>query len=199
MKHSVTYIKKHQSNDPFLHSRSFPFTILAHAHFIFKMAAVQGGIVDAVETKDIKTEPSDDGGGNNNTSNNANDSKILSPPPGSSASSGSNNNTPAGTPVDQQTLLAVLQYLRKNKLTESVEILRREAGLPEDSLDLKGSDSAAAGAGGATGNADLEGADASSLLSRVTVSSSAGVQAPVKGRSVPQSCAEKPNNQKYKL
>lgn len=193
----MTYIKKHQSGDPFLHSRSFTFTNLAHAHFIFKMAAVQGGIVDAVETKDIKTEPSDDGGGNNNTSNNANDSRILSPPPASSASSGSNN-TPAGTPVDQQTLLAVLQYLRKNKLTESVEILRREAGLPEDSLDLKGSDSAAAGAGGATGNADLEGADASSLLSRVTVSSSAGVQAPAKGRRVPPSRMEKPNNPKYK-
>lgn len=142
------------------------------------MAAVQGGLVEAVEKKDIKTEPSDDGGVNNN---NASDGRLLSPTSGSSASAGSNN-TPAGAPVDQQTLLAVLQFLRKNKLTESVDILRREAGLPEDSLDLTGGDSSATGSGGAAGNADLEGGDASSLLSRVTVTSSAAAQAPTKGR-----------------
>lgn len=142
------------------------------------MAAVQGGLVDAVEKKDIKTEPSEDSGGNNN----ANDGRLLSPPPGSSASAPGGNKPPAGAPEDQQTLLAVLQFLRKNNLAESVEILRREAGLPEDALDLKAGDSAGAGSGGAGGTVDLEGEDASSLLSRVTVSSSAAAQAPTKGR-----------------
>ncbi len=145
------------------------------------MAAVQGGLVDADEGKDIKTEPSNDGCGNNN----ANDGRLLSTSPGSSAPAGSNKTptgAPTGAPEDQQTLLAVLQFLKKNKLTESVEILRREAGLPEDSLDLKGGDSSGAGSGGAAGSGDLEGGDASSLLSRVTVSSSAGAQAPTKGR-----------------
>lgn len=140
------------------------------------MAAVQGGLVDTDEEKDIKTEPSNDGCGNNN----ANDGRLLSPSPGSGASGGSNKPAAAAS-EDQQTLLAVLQFLRKNKLNESVEILRREAALPEDVLDLKGTDSSAAGSGGAAGGADLEGGDASSLLSRVTVSSSAGAQAPPKG------------------
>ncbi|XP_042288567.1 transcription initiation factor TFIID subunit 5 isoform X2 [Thunnus maccoyii] len=139
------------------------------------MAAIQGGMVDADEEKDIKTEPSNDGFGNNN----ANDGRILSTSPGSSAPAAANKPA-AGAPEDQQTLLAVLQFLRKNKLTESVEILRREAGLPEDSLDLKGADALGAGSGGAAGGVDVEGGDASSLLSRVTVSSSAVVQAPTK-------------------
>lgn len=154
----------------------FLFFNLAHAHFILKMAAVQGGLVDAAEEKDIKTEPASDGFGNNN----ANDGRLLSTSPGSSASTGSNK-TVAGAPEDQQTLLAVLQFLKKNKLNESVEILRREAGLPEDSLDPKGTDASGAGSGGASGGVDLEGGDASSLLSRVTVSASAGAQAPTKG------------------
>ncbi|KAE8300913.1 Transcription initiation factor TFIID subunit 5 [Larimichthys crocea] len=133
-------------------------------------------MVDSYEEKDIKTEPPNDGGGNNN----ANDGRLLSPSPGSSASSAGSNKSVAGAPEDQQTLLAVLQFLRKNKLTESVEILRREAGLPEDSLDLKGGDSSGAGSGGAAGGVDLESGDASALLSRVTVSSSAAAQAPTK-------------------
>lgn len=142
------------------------------------MAAVQGGLVDAVEEKEIKSEPQNDGGGNNN----ANDGRVLSSSPGSSSSAGSNKSA-AGAPEDQQTLLAVLQFLRKNKLTESVEILRREAGLPEDSLDAKGTDSSGAGSGAAAGGADPEGVDASALLSRVTGSSSSNTvpQAPVKG------------------
>lgn len=142
------------------------------------MAAVQGGLVDTVDKKDIKAEPSEDGTGNNNN-NNVNDNRILSPSPSSSSSSGNNNNTtPTGTTADQQTLVAVLQFLKKNKLNDSVEILRREAGLPEDSLDIKGSDP---GAQGAAGNAELEGVDAATLLNRVTVSSSAGTQLPAKG------------------
>lgn len=143
------------------------------------MAAVQGGIVDAVDKKDIKAEPSEDGTGNNN--NNGNDNRMLSPSPSSSSSSGNNNNnnTAAGATVDQQTLVAVLQFLKKNKLNDSVDILRREAGLPEDSLDIKGSDP---GAGGAAGNANLEGVDAATLLNRVSASSSAGTKPPIKGR-----------------
>ncbi|XP_056265904.1 transcription initiation factor TFIID subunit 5 [Pseudoliparis swirei] len=133
------------------------------------MAAVQGGLVDAVEEKDIKTEPSSDGTGNNN----ANDAGPPSASPGSSAPSAGSNKSAAGAPEDQQTLLAVLQFLRKNKLTESVDILRREAGLPEDSPDLKADDSSGAGSGAAAGSGDAEGGDASALLSRVTASSAA--------------------------
>lgn len=141
------------------------------------MAAVQGGLVDIVDKKDIKAEPSEDGTGNNS---NVNDNRMLSPSPSSSCSSGNNNNnnTAAGATVDQQTLVAVLQFLKKNKLNDSVEILRREAGLPEDSLDVKGNDP---GAHGAAGNADQEGVDAATLLNRVSVSSSAGTQLPAKG------------------
>lgn len=152
----------------------------AHAQFASKMAAVQGGLVDTVDKKDIKAEPSEDGTGNNN---NVNDNRVLSPSPSSSSSSGNNNNnnTATGTTTDQQTLMAVLQFLKKNKLNDSVEILRREAGLPEDSLNVKGSDP---GAQGAAGNAELEGVDAATLLNRVTVSASAGTQLPAKGADV---------------
>lgn len=152
----------------------------AHAQFISKMAAVQGGIVDTVDKKDIKAEPSEDGTGNNN--NNGNENRMLSPSPTSSSSSGNNNSNntaaAAAATVDQQTLVAVLQFLKKNKLNDSVEILRREAGLPEDSLDIKGSDP---GAGGAAGSANLEAVDAATLLNRVTVSASAAAQPQVKG------------------
>lgn len=142
------------------------------------MAAVQGGLVDTVDKKDIKAEPSEDGTGNNN--NNVNENRIMSPSPSSSSSPGNNNNNNTATEstVDQQTLVAVLQFLKKSKLNASVDILRREAGLPEDSLDVKGSDP---GAQGAAGGADLEGVDAATLLNRVTVSSSAGAQLPTKG------------------
>lgn len=150
----------------------------AHAQFISKMAAVQGGIVDTVDKKDIKAEPSEDGIGNNN--NNGNDNRMLSPSPSSSSSSGNSNSnsTAAAATVDQQTLVAVLQFLKKNKLNDSVEILRREAGLPEDSLDIKGSDP---GAGGAAGSGNLEAVDAATLLNRVSVSASAAAQPQVKG------------------
>lgn len=163
---------------------------IAHAQFIWKMAAVQGGLVETADKKDIKSEPSEEGTGNNN-SNNANDSRMLSPSPSSSSSSGNhNNNITAGTTVDQQTLVAVLQFLRKNKLNDSVEILRREAGLPEDLLDAKGGDQ---GTGGAGGNTEQEGVDAATLLNRVTVSSSAGTQPPTKGRSGLWGCGQKPS------
>lgn len=141
------------------------------------MAAVQGGLVEAADKKDIKVEPSEESGGNN--TNNASDGRLLSPAPAPAAPAAASNNAAAGAPVDQQTLLAVLQFLRKNNLSESVEILRREAGLPEDSPDTKGGDSAA----GSAGSADTEGGDASSLLSRVTVSSTVVAPAPTKGSS----------------
>lgn len=138
------------------------------------MAAVQGGLVDAEEEKDIKTEPSNDGSGNNN----ANDGRVLSTSPGASSES---NKAASGASMDRHTMLAVLQFLKRNNLSESVEILRREAGLPIDSGDAKGTDSSGGGSGGAAGSVDLEGGDASALLSRVTGSSS-GVQAPTKSR-----------------
>uniref|UniRef100_A0A8C5HEE9 Transcription initiation factor TFIID subunit 5 n=2 Tax=Gouania willdenowi TaxID=441366 RepID=A0A8C5HEE9_GOUWI len=137
----------------------------AHAHFICKMAAVQGGLVDAVEEKTIKSEPVADATANNS----ANDARAPSSSPGSGVSPGVNKPA-AGAAEDQQTLLAVLQFLRKNNLSESVEILRREAGLPEDSLDQKGGDSTGTGLGGPEADGRT---DAGSLLSRVTVSSSA--------------------------
>uniref|UniRef100_A0A3Q3Q6K1 Transcription initiation factor TFIID subunit 5 n=1 Tax=Monopterus albus TaxID=43700 RepID=A0A3Q3Q6K1_MONAL len=164
---------EHQSGDAISHCFFFLFSHLAHAHFILKMAAIQGGVVDAKEEKEIKTEPSNEVSGNNN----ANDGRLLSASP--AASAGSNKAT-AGAPEDQQTLLAVLQFLKKNNLTESVEILRREAGLPEESQDLKGADSSGTGATDAAASVDVEGVDTSSLLSRVTGSTSAGAPAPAK-------------------
>lgn len=139
------------------------------------MAAAQGGLIDAKDEADIKTEPQSDGFGVVNT----NDGTQHSTPP-SSSNAAVSNKPAAGASEDQQTLLAVLQFLRKNNLAESVETLRREAGLPEDALDPKGTDST--GSGGATGGVDTDGGDASSLLSRVTVSSSVGLQPPAKGR-----------------
>lgn len=171
---SGTFRCKNQSRVSVSYRWWFRLLHIAHAQFILKMAAVQGSMGDTDIKTDIKTEPSADGFGNNN----ANDGRALSASPGSSASTGSNKQTAPVPTEDQQTLLAVLQFLKKNKLTESVEILRREAGLPENSLNLKGSETSGAGA---AGSVDLEGADACSLLSRVTGSSSVGAQAPTKG------------------
>lgn len=138
------------------------------------MAAVQGGLVESVDKKESIVEPSEENAGNNST--NASDGRLLSPPPASGTPAGSNNSAGAGTPTDQQTLLAVLQFLKKNNLAESVEILRREAGLPEDSADAKTGDSSAAGA--AANSSDQDGGDASALLSRVTVSAAATAAPP---------------------
>ncbi|KAM9455017.1 transcription initiation factor TFIID subunit 5 isoform 2-T2 [Clarias gariepinus] len=71
----------------------------------------------------------------------------------------------------QQTLLAVLQFLKRNNLTESVEILRREAGLQDELEEARGTEATAPGLNAGTG-------DTSSLLSRVTSHQSA---APAKG------------------
>ena len=117
--------------------------------------------------KDIKTETSNDNSGNNN----ANEGRPLSASPGTTSSTGSVK--PAVE--DQQTLLAVVQFLKKYKLTESADILRREAGLTEtEAEDSKGLESLGSG-GAATGTAEPESVDANSLLSRVSVSSSTAV------------------------
>lgn len=145
--------------------------------FHFTMAAVQGGLVESVDKKESTVEPSEENADNN--SNNASDGRLLSPPPASGAPAGANNAAGAGAPTDQQTLLAVLQFLKKNNLAESVEILRREAGLPEDSADAKAGDSSAAGT--AANSSDQDGGDASALLSRVTVSAAAAA-APVSSK-----------------
>ncbi|KAM9068975.1 transcription initiation factor TFIID subunit 5 [Sarcophilus harrisii] len=72
---------------------------------------------------------------------------------------------------DRQTLLAVLQFLRRSNLRESEEILRREARLLEE----------AAGAG-AQGEVDGPGAEATSaLLSRVAAAAAAGPTGPGPG------------------
>lgn len=75
---------------------------------------------------------------------------------------------PKAEEQQQQTLLAVLQFLRRNNLTESVNILRREAGLQDELEEARGTDSAAPG---------LNTGDTSSLLSRVSAQNSA----PAKG------------------
>lgn len=122
------------------------------------MAAVQDGQLNLEVEKDIKTEITNDGSGNIN---------VNSSSPGST-SSGGKSKSPAGSGEDQQTLLAVLQFLKRNKLTESVDILRREAGLSADADDSPVSESAGAGSGGVP-NVSADGGDANSLLSRVSM------------------------------
>uniref|UniRef100_A0AAZ3QT25 TFIID subunit TAF5 NTD2 domain-containing protein n=1 Tax=Oncorhynchus tshawytscha TaxID=74940 RepID=A0AAZ3QT25_ONCTS len=122
------------------------------------MAAVQDGQLNMEVEKDIKTEITNDGSGNINANSSS---------PGST-SSGGKSKSPAGSGEDQQTLLAVLQFLKRNKLTESVDILRREAGLSADADDSPVSDSAGAGSGGVP-NVSADGGDANSLLSRVSI------------------------------
>uniref|UniRef100_A0A8C5QXC6 Transcription initiation factor TFIID subunit 5 n=1 Tax=Leptobrachium leishanense TaxID=445787 RepID=A0A8C5QXC6_9ANUR len=69
---------------------------------------------------------------------------------------------PAELP-DRQTLLAVLQFLKKSNLKDSVEILRRECGLPEQEEDPRAPSPEQPGG-------ESEGAE-QSLLSRVTAGS----------------------------
>uniref|UniRef100_A0A8C8MLV0 TFIID subunit TAF5 NTD2 domain-containing protein n=1 Tax=Oncorhynchus tshawytscha TaxID=74940 RepID=A0A8C8MLV0_ONCTS len=122
------------------------------------MAAVQDGQLNLEVEKDIKTEITNDGSGNINANSSS---------PGST-SSGGKSKSPAGSGEDQQTLLAVLQFLKRNKLTESVDILRREAGLSADADDSPVSESAGAGSGGVP-SVGADGGDANSLLSRVSI------------------------------
>ncbi|CAB1344592.1 unnamed protein product [Coregonus sp. 'balchen'] len=130
------------------------------------MAAVQDGQLNLEVEKDIKTEITNDDSGNINANSSS---------PGST-SSGGKSKSPAGSGEDQQTLLAVLQFLKRNKLTESVDILRREAGLSADADDSPISESAGAGSSGAP-NVGADGGDANSLLSRVSIATPAALQA----------------------
>uniref|UniRef100_A0A8C2FME2 Transcription initiation factor TFIID subunit 5 n=1 Tax=Cyprinus carpio TaxID=7962 RepID=A0A8C2FME2_CYPCA len=123
-----------------------------------KMAAVQDGPMELDTEKETKPEILSDG--TSKLSGNTASGTLSSSPL-----------TAGGAPKqeDQQTLIAVLQFLRRNKLSESVEILRREAGLEdqEDSQTLDGS-------GG--GKGDRDGGEANSLLSRVSITSAAAPQ-----------------------
>uniref|UniRef100_A0A3P8XID6 Transcription initiation factor TFIID subunit 5 n=1 Tax=Esox lucius TaxID=8010 RepID=A0A3P8XID6_ESOLU len=136
--------------------------ILSHINLIEKQRETKGppnGQVDLeVEKKEIKTETSNDGSGNNNANSSS---------PGST-SLGATSKSPTGPAEDQQTLLAVLQFLKRNKLNESVDILRREAGLSVEIDDSPGSASGGAGSGGAS-NSTVDGGDTNSLLSRVSI------------------------------
>lgn len=176
-RHCNTSFGSSQSDAPALRRR-VPLIYCAHAQFILKMAAVQSGQIDTEEEKEIKLETSHDGP----RINSSNDGRPLSVSPGTTPSGASIKAAP-GTTEEEQTLLAVLQFLKKNNLSESVEILRREAGLSEEPEDQKGSEST--GTGLAPGNKDAGGTDASSLLSRVAVASSAATAvaapAPSKG------------------
>lgn len=127
-----------------------------------KMAALQDGPMELDAEKETKPEILSDGTSNlsGNTGNGALSSSPLTAAPA------------GGAPKqeDQQTLIAVLQFLKRNKLSESVEILRREAGLAEDQVDSLAAD----GSGGGKGDGD--GGDANSLLSRVSITAAAAPQ-----------------------
>ncbi|TRY56201.1 hypothetical protein DNTS_002548 [Danionella cerebrum] len=79
------------------------------------MAAVQ----DGPKELDVDAKPEIDGTAN--LSGNPVSGPLSSSPPAGGAPKAE----------DQQTLLAVLQFLKRNNLSESVDILRREAGLTE--------------------------------------------------------------------
>ncbi|XP_050754517.1 transcription initiation factor TFIID subunit 5 isoform X4 [Gymnogyps californianus] len=83
---------------------------------------------------------------------------------------------PAASPaaLDRQTLVAVLQFLRRSNLRESEEILRREARLLGDDLGAAALSPAGAGLLGAPGgDADSTGGEA--LLSRVTAAAAIAI------------------------
>lgn len=134
------------------------------------MAAVQDGPIESESDKETKTDALNDGAGNITGSSTG---VLSSPPNATSSATGAAKPMapPPPGPEDQQTLLAVLQYLKKNNLLESVDILRREAGLSDDE-DSQGTDGS-----GSAANAD-EGGDANSLLNRVSIATPAPVAVP---------------------
>uniref|UniRef100_A0A8C9SUW0 Transcription initiation factor TFIID subunit 5 n=1 Tax=Scleropages formosus TaxID=113540 RepID=A0A8C9SUW0_SCLFO len=138
------------------------------------MAAVQDAPVEADNEKEIKTETLNDAAGNHAS---AAGGVIPSPPVASTSSSGP---AKAGGPgsEEQQTLMAVLQFLKKNNFVGAVDVLRREAGILEDSDESQGQELAASALGGA------EAGDATCTLSRAsscTTSTPAVAAAPAKG------------------
>lgn len=83
---------------------------------------------------------------------------------------------PAASPtaLDRQTLVAVLQFLRRSNLRESEEILRREARLLGDDLGAAALSPAGAGLLGAPGG-DADAAGGEALLSRVTTAAATAI------------------------
>lgn len=128
------------------------------------MAAVHDGPSDIESEKETKPDVlSDESAANlpGTMSGTLSSASPLAPPSAA---------VPKAEEQQQQTLLAVLQFLRRNNLTESVNILRREAGLQDELEEARGTDSAAPGLNTGPG-------DTSSLLSRVSAQNSA----PAKG------------------
>lgn len=85
-------------------------------------------------------------------------------PPGPAAS-------PA--PTDRQTLLAVLQFLRRNNLHESEDILRREARLLGEEVAAAALSPSGPGAQGTPGG-ETDAAGGEALLSRVAAAAASG-------------------------
>lgn len=127
------------------------------------MAAVHDGPSDVESEKETKPDIVSDESA-------ANLPGIMSGTLSSSPLAPPSDAVPKAEEQQQQTLLAVLQFLRRNNLTETVDILRREAGLQDELEEARGTESAAPGLNTGPG-------DASSLLSRVSSQSSA----PAKG------------------
>ncbi|OXB82390.1 UNVERIFIED_CONTAM: hypothetical protein H355_009315 [Colinus virginianus] len=82
---------------------------------------------------------------------------------------------PAASPasLDRQTLVAVLQFLRRSNLRESEEILRREARLLGEDLGTAALSPAGAGLPGAPGG-EGDAGSSEALLSRVTAAAAGG-------------------------
>ncbi|CAL8269474.1 transcription initiation factor TFIID subunit 5 [Gadus morhua] len=120
------------------------------------MAAVQSGQSETEEEKEIQPETSNDGSRTDGRPP-AGSPGVPAPSPGAVKPS---------APGEEETLRAVLRFLQKNNLSESVEILRREAGLPDEPEDQTGSESSGTGSGGQEAGGGV--GDAGSLLSRVS-------------------------------
>lgn len=83
---------------------------------------------------------------------------------------------PAASPaaLDRQTLVAVLQFLRRSNLRESEEILRREARLLGEDLGAAALSPAGAGLPGASGG-EGDASSSEALLSRVTAAAAIAI------------------------
>lgn len=83
---------------------------------------------------------------------------------------------PAASPaaLDRQTLVAVLQFLRRSNLRESEEILRREARLLGEDLGAAALSPAGAGLPGAPGG-EGDASSSEALLSRVTAAAAIAI------------------------
>lgn len=125
------------------------------------MAAVHDIPNDLENEKEIKAENLTDGPAANPAAMAG--ATLSSPPPIAPPAAGV-----LKAEEQQQTLLAVLQFLKRNNLSESVEILRKEAGILGELEDAVAQE-----AGGGAQGASAESGDGQSLLSRVSSSQSA--------------------------